>query len=124
MGKKVLITDDNEKNRKLLRVILMKNGYDVIEADNGEKAVAITRMNMPDLILMDYRMPLMDGIEATKLIKSFTSPPVPVFIVTSSAMPGDSERIRSESGCDKLFTKPIDYRKLLDEIQHITGEQP
>ncbi len=124
MARKVLITDDNEKNRKLLRVILSKNGYDVIEADNGEKAVEITNTDIPDIILMDYRMPIMDGIEATRIIKSKTSPPIPVFIVTSSAMPGDSERIRKESGCDMLFTKPIDYKALLTEIQQITGEQP
>ncbi len=115
--KKILVTDDNGKNRKLIRVILEKAGYEVTEAENGEEAVRLSTEGEYSLILMDYRMPILDGIEATRIIKSDSrTSDVPVFIVTSSAMPRDRERIMEASGCDMLFIKPINYHEILDEV--------
>jgi two-component system cell cycle response regulator DivK len=123
MTKKVLIVDDNEKNRKLLRVILAKAGYETLEAENGRKAVDLAREMLPDIILMDYRMPVMDGIEATKIIKNEgPTSGIPVFIITSSAMAGEQEQIVRESGCDTLYTKPFDYRVILQAVKQRIGE--
>ncbi len=113
----ILIVDDDEKNLKLLRVILQNSGYEVLEAKNGEDAVRIAKENIPALILMDIRMPVMDGITATKIIKSEpTTAKIPVIIITSSAMVGNGERIISESGCDEYITKPIDIKELMEIV--------
>lgn len=122
MAKRALIADDNERNRKLLRVILGKAGYETFEAETGAQALALGRKLRPDIILMDYRMPTMNGIEATRALKADAATAgIPVFIVTSSAMAGDRDRIVLESGCDELYTKPIDYRQILAAVSRITG---
>lgn len=116
----VLIVDDDEKNLKLLRVILQNYGYEVIEATNGEDAVKLAKENIPALILMDVRMPVMDGIVATKIIKSEpTTAQIPVIMLTSFAMAGNSERIILESGCDGYITKPIDVKEFKEIIGKI-----
>jgi CheY-like chemotaxis protein len=120
MEKKILIVDDDEKNLKLLRVILQSYGYETLEAKNGEEAVKLAKENIPALILMDIRMPVMDGITATKIIKSEPSTAkIPVIIITSSAMKGDSERIISESRCDGYISKPINIKELREIIGKI-----
>ncbi len=123
MGKRALIADDNEKNRKLLRVILGKSGYETTEAQDGARALALARELRPDIILMDYRMPVMNGIEVTRALKAdAATASIPVFIVTSSAMDGDRDRIIRESGCDELYTKPIDYKQILAAVGRRIGE--
>lgn len=123
MAKRALIADDNDRNRKLLRVILDKAGYETVEAEDGARALALARELRPDIVLMDYRMPGMNGIEATRALKADASTAgIPVFIVTSSAMEGDRDRIIRESGCDELFTKPIDYRQILAAVDRRIGE--
>lgn len=118
MPLKVLVADDNEKNRKLLRVILSKTGFSVTEACNGKRAVELYSSVHHDVVLMDYRMPEMDGIEASKIIKSYNTDKKPlIFIVTSSAMAGDRERIMRESGCDDFFTKPVDYEIIVRRLK-------
>ncbi len=120
--KKILVVDDNKKNRKLLRVILVNSGYEVYEAENGKEGLEAVQRIFPDLVLMDYRMPVLDGIEATKEIKSRSATAgIPVFIVTSSAMSGDRQRICSESSCDGFFTKPINYQLILEKIKETIG---
>lgn len=120
MEKKILIVDDDEKNLKLLRVILQNSGYEILEAKNGEDAVKIAKENIPALILMDIRMPVMDGITATKIIKSeHATAKIPVIVITSSAMVGNGERIISESGCDGYITKPIDIKELIEIVGKI-----
>jgi two-component system cell cycle response regulator DivK len=120
MEEKILIVDDDEKNLKLLRVIFQNSGYEILEAKNGEDAVKLAKENVPALILMDLRMPVMDGITATKIIKSEPSTgKIPVIIVTSSAMAGDSERIISESGCDGYISKPIDVKEFREMVGKI-----
>lgn len=117
MERKILIVDDDETNLKLLRVIFQNAGYEILEAKNGEEAVKQAKEKSPALILMDLRMPVMDGITATKIIKSEPSTAkIPVIIITSFAMVGDSERIISESRCDGYISKPIDVKKLKEII--------
>jgi two-component system, cell cycle response regulator DivK len=122
MSGTVLVADDNERNRKLLRVILDSSGYGVAEVGDGAAAVEAAARIRPDLVLMDFRMPSMDGVEATRRIKADPeTAAIPVFIVTSSAMAGDRERILAESGCDAIFTKPIDYKEVLESVRRAIG---
>ena len=120
--KKVLIVDDNDKSRKLLRVIFQKSGYATVEAKNGKEGVETARIERPHLILMDVRMPIMDGIKATRILKDDPSTKdIPVIITTSSAMKGNHEKIASEAGCDYYITKPLDMQGLLDTAKKILG---
>jgi len=121
--KLILIVDDNEKNRKYLRVVLQKTGYGVLEAEDGEEGVRLARENLPAVILMDVRMPRMDGIEATRILKSDSATSkIPVVITTSSAMKGNREKIVSETGCDDYITKPVEINTLLSAVKRYAGE--
>jgi len=120
--KKILIIDD-DKNLKLLRVALQHSGYETIEATDGEQAIKLANEVLPELVLMDIRMPGMNGIEATRILKADQSTAkIPIIVVTSSAMKGDRERICSETGCDDLITKPIEIKPLLELIRKFVGE--
>lgn len=112
MPKTVLIVDDNEQNRKLARYALRGMAYAIIEAQNGEEAVRMARDNKPDIILMDIRMPVMDGLQATKILKADASTSsIPVIAFTASVMKGDREKILFEAGCDDYISKPIDIKQ-------------
>jgi len=116
---KVLVADDSEANLKLIRVLLQNNGYEVIEALNGDEAVKYTRLNHPDLILMDIRMPIMDGITATKMIKEDPAlKKIPIIALTASAMRRDREQILKENGFEGYLTKPISVKSFLEEIKN------
>ncbi len=120
MERQILIVDDNERNLKLLRAIFQNSGYGILEAKNGEEAVILAKANIPALILMDIRMPVMDGITATKIIKSEpTTAKIPIIVLTSSAMKGDRERILSESGADGYISKPIDFKEFRETLGKI-----
>jgi len=115
--KKILVIDDNEKNRKLINVILVKSGFQVIEAENGEEGINIAKSERPDLILMDIQMPMMNGINASQILKSnLLTEHIPVIALTSLAMKGDRERIILEAGCDGYISKPIDIKEFLNEV--------
>jgi len=112
MNEKILLIEDNEKNRTLIRDILKFYKYEVIEADNGEQGIKMAEEHLPDLILMDMQMPVMDGFEATKLLKDNPSTKnIKIIAVTSFAMMGDRDRIL-EVGADEYVSKPIDTREL------------
>jgi CheY-like chemotaxis protein len=114
---KILIAEDNEKNRKLMRVILEKAGYDVIEAENGEDAVCFAKKMIPGLILMDIQMPVMDGIEAIRVLKTDpVTKDIPVIALTSYAMAGDSERLLNE-GFNGYIPKPINVKRFIEAIK-------
>lgn len=113
---KVLLVEDNQMNKILVREILTLNGYDIMEAKSGTEALKILTSEKPDLILMDLHLPEMDGITATRIIKSDeTNRSIPVLALTASAMKGEEDKILSK-GFDGYVAKPIEVKKLLDAI--------
>jgi two-component system cell cycle response regulator DivK len=117
MSKRILVVEDHEENRRILRDLLTSAGYEMIEAVTGEEGVAFAETHRPDLILMDIQLPGLDGYEATRRIK--TNPAlhqIPVIAVTSYALSGDDVKAR-EAGCDDYVTKPFSPRALLARIR-------
>ena len=113
MSQKILVIDDIEDNRRILRDLLTTGGYEVIEAETGEAGVAAAREARPDLILMDIQLPGIDGYDATRQIKG--NPElrgIPLIAVTSYALSGDDVKAY-EAGCDDYVTKPFSPRALL-----------
>jgi two-component system cell cycle response regulator DivK len=118
MGKKVLIVDDDEKNLKLMRLLIQSAGYETIEAENGQEAVRLAKEHIPALILMDNRMPVMDGITATKILKAEpATAKIPIIATTASAMTGDRERIMLEAGFDEYVPKPVDTKSFMNVVK-------
>ena len=119
MPHKILIVEDNEKNRVLIRDILKYYGYEVIEALNGEEGVKAAKKEMPDLIVMDIQMPVMDGFTATQALKSDpVTKGIKIIALTSFAMKGDKEKVM-DAGFDDYIAKPVDTRELPRMIQGI-----
>jgi len=117
MSKRILIVEDQEDNRQILRDLLGSVGYELSEAWDGEAGVTAAKAQRPDLILMDIQMPLMDGYEATRRIKADSElKHIPVIVVTSYALSGDEGKAR-EAGCDAYVTKPYSPRQLLAKIK-------
>ena len=117
MSKKILIVEDTEDNRRILRDLLGMAGYDLIEAHDGAEGVARASEHRPDLILMDIQMPVMDGYEATRRIKADPAlREIPIIAVTSYALSGDEEKARA-AGCDDFVPKPYSPRQLLAKIR-------
>ena len=113
---RILVVEDNEMNKVLVREILTLHGYEVIEAISGQEALEMISTHRPDIVLMDLNLPEMDGITATKIIKSDEeSKNIPVIALTASAMKGDEERVLKE-GFDGYVPKPIEMKKLLDSV--------
>ena len=124
MSKRILVVDDQEDLRGVLRDLLTGSGYTVIEAADGEAGVAKAKSDRPDLILMDIQMPVIDGYEATRRIKvdpALTS--TPIVAVSSFAMKGDEEKARA-AGCDHYVTKPYSPMQLLRLIRGFLGDMP
>lgn len=123
MGKKkVLVVEDVEMNRDLL-VQLLEDDYEVVTAEDGAAGVAAVREERPDLVLMDLSLPVMDGWEATRIIKADVDlQDIPIIAVTAHAMPGDAETVRA-AGCDDYLTKPIDEDLLFAALQHHLNRQ-
>ncbi len=110
--KNVMVVEDNEKNRKLMRVILKAKGFSVIEATTGEEALNILKNQKPDIILMDIQLPGVDGLTLTKQIKAdATSSAIPIIAVTAHAMKGDEQKIL-DAGCDGYISKPVNTQEL------------
>ena len=123
MAKTILIVEDEPRNMKLMRDLLQKFGYEIIEAVDGEQGVELARAAKPDLILMDIMMPKMDGLEATRIIKEdIKTKHIPIIALTSYAMKGDRERT-IEAGCDMYIAKPVDILGVLKAIKHYLSEK-
>jgi two-component system cell cycle response regulator DivK len=121
MTKRVLVVEDHEDNRQILRDLLESAGYDMIEAKDGEEALAAAGSQRPDLILMDVQLPILDGYEATCRLKAdLTLKTIPVIVVTSYALSGDEEKAYA-AGCDAYVAKPYDPIALLETIRHYLG---
>jgi two-component system cell cycle response regulator DivK len=117
MTKRILVVEDQEDNRQILRDLLGNAGYDMVEAENGEEALAEVEKQKPDLILMDIQLPVMDGYEATRRIKANPDlKAIPIIVVTSYALSGDEGKAR-DAGCDAYVTKPYSPRQLLAKVK-------
>jgi two-component system cell cycle response regulator DivK len=113
---KILVIEDCAPGMALTFAILSQAGYDVIQADSAERGLEIARENPPDLILMDIRLPWMDGLDATRALKADPrTHDVPVIAITACALPGDEHRLLA-AGCDGYVAKPTRYRELLAEV--------
>ncbi len=114
---KILIVEDNEDNWQILSRRLRRRGYDVVIARDGKQGLTMAKSDKPDLILMDMNLPLLDGWEATRLIKSTPrGKATPVIALTAHALTGDREKAL-EAGCDDYHTKPVELPKLLEQIE-------
>jgi len=112
MSGKILVIEDNDKNRRLVKLILEAKKYEIIEATTGEEAIAYLNKEKPDLILLDIQLPHIDGLTLTKEIRSRDeTKKIPIIAVTAYAMKGDKEKIL-EAGCDAYISKPIDTKEL------------
>ena len=117
MSKLILAVEDQEDNMKILRDLLTSAGYEIVEAGNGEEAMAAVAKRRPDLILMDIQLPIMDGYEATRRIKADPAlRSIPIIAVTSYALSGDEEKARA-AGCDDFVPKPYSPRQLLAKVR-------
>jgi len=113
----ILIVDDNENNRKLARDVLEFAGFETVEATGGVEAVALTIEHLPALVLMDIRMPDMNGTEALKLLREDSrTAEIPIVALTSSTMRGDEQRFLAE-GFDGYLGKPISVREFPDQVR-------
>ncbi|MBW4520492.1 MAG: response regulator [Scytolyngbya sp. HA4215-MV1] len=114
---KILLVEDNEMNRDMLSRRLERKGHQILIAIDGDQGVAIAQAELPDLILMDMSLPILDGWEATRKIKALpATEKIPVIALTAHAMSGDREKC-IEAGCDDYDTKPIEFPRLLSKIQ-------
>jgi two-component system cell cycle response regulator DivK len=117
MSKCILVVEDQEDNRRILRDLLGNAGFELIEAESGEDALSAVMTRRPDLILMDIQLPQMDGYEATRRIKSNPEmEEVPVIAVTSYALTGDDTKALA-AGCNAYITKPYSPRALLAKVR-------
>jgi CheY-like chemotaxis protein len=120
---KVLLVEDNEMNRDILVRRLSRRGYLVVFAVDGRQGVEMARSERPDIILMDMSLPVMDGWEATRRVKSDDAiRSVPVIGLTAHAMSGDREKA-IEAGCDDYDTKPVEFDRLIEKIERLLQER-
>jgi CheY-like chemotaxis protein len=114
---KILLVEDNEMNRDMLSRRLTRQGFEVVVAVDGQQAVTMASAEMPDLILMDMSLPVMDGLEATRHVKAApTTRSIPVIALTANALVEDRERALA-AGCDDFDTKPVELPRLLEKIR-------
>ena len=117
MTKRILVVEDHEENRRILRLLLTKHQFEVIEAVTGEQGVAMAEQERPDLILMDIQLPGLDGYDATRRIKANPMlQKIPIIVVTSYALSGDDAKAFA-AGCDAYIAKPVNLRNLLAKVR-------
>ena len=114
---KVLLVEDNEMNRDMLTRRLQRRGYDILLTVDGQQGVDVAQSELPDMILMDISLPVVDGYEATRQLKaSAATREIPIIALTAHAMSGDREKAL-DAGCDDYDTKPIELPRLLGKIE-------
>jgi two-component system, cell cycle response regulator DivK len=117
MSKCILVVEDQEDNRQIIRDMLFATDYQITEAENGQEALVAVAKQRPDLILMDIQMPILDGYEATRRIKADPRlRSIPIIAITSYALSGDEQKARA-AGCDDYVPKPYSPRQLLAKIR-------
>jgi two-component system, cell cycle response regulator DivK len=118
---KILLVEDNHRNRDMLSRRLLKRGYEVVIAVDGESGLSLAESDMPDLILMDMSLPVLDGWEATRRLKATSATShIPIIALTAHAMSNDRNKAL-EAGCDDYDTKPIELPRLLNKIEALLG---
>lgn len=116
---KILLIEDNELNRDMLSRRLVRRGFEVLVAIDGASGVTTAEIELPDLIVMDMSLPILDGWEATRRLKQITATQnIPIIGCSAHAMVGDRER-GIEAGCDDYDTKPIEFTRLLGKIEQL-----
>jgi two-component system cell cycle response regulator DivK len=121
---RILLVEDNELNRDMLSRRLLRKGYEVLLALDGEEGVRKAEAERPDLILMDISLPLLDGYQATRRLKAGAATAgIPVIALTAHAMAGDRERSLA-AGCSDYDTKPVEFERLLSKIQAVLHVAP
>ena len=113
----ILLVEDNEMNRDMLSRRLRRKGFELLNAADGISGIEIARAEMPDLILMDISLPVMDGLQATRQLKADdNTSAIPIIALTAHAMSGDREKCLA-AGCDDYATKPVEFPELLSKIR-------
>ena len=121
IGKQILVVEDNDKNMKLFRDVLLATGYRPLEATTGGEAIDLAITRSPDLVLMDIQLPDVDGIQALRRLRADArTAGIPVLAVTAQAMEGDRERFLAE-GFDGYLSKPVDVRELIRTVRRHCG---
>ena len=121
MSRRILVVDDQEDNRRILRDLLTNSGFEVVEAQTGEEAVTLAEARLPDLILMDIQLPGIDGYEATRQIKAKPAlQATPLIVVTSYALSGDDAKAFA-AGANGYVSKPFSPRALLAKVRELLG---
>ncbi|HWO41176.1 MAG TPA: response regulator [Candidatus Eisenbacteria bacterium] len=122
MAKTILHVEDNEFNLKIVRQLLSRTSYRLIEAVNGEEGVAAARNELPDLILMDIQLPKISGLEATRQLRADPKTAhIPIVVITSFALSGDSEKAK-QAGASAYLAKPYSPRQLLEVVRKLAPE--
>jgi CheY-like chemotaxis protein len=117
--KTILLVEDNADNQAIYSIILTHFGYSVLQAWDGERGVEMAREHCPDLILMDLTMPLIDGLEATRMLKAdLATSAIPVIALTACAAAAD-QLAAEEAGCASFLSKPVEPRKVAEEVRRV-----
>ncbi|MGB2868074.1 MAG: response regulator [Bacteroidota bacterium] len=120
---RILLVEDNEVNREMMRRRLQRRGYEVIDAEDGQEAIHKAQTERPSVILMDMSLPIIDGWDATARLKGDASTcAIPIIGLTAHAMIEDRQKAL-EAGCDDYITKPVDFEKLVATIERCTAER-
>lgn len=120
---KILLVEDNEMNRDMLSRRLMRNGFEIVIAVDGQQGVDMAASDRPDLILMDLSLPVIDGWEATRRVKANpATAKIPVIALTAHAMSQDKEKALA-AGCDDFDTKPVELPRLLEKINALLNRK-
>lgn len=119
---RILLIDDNEEGRKALSEVLQSSGFDVVMAADGERGLALSRSEEPDVVLMDMNMPVLDGWQAARMIRAHPDTRhLSIIGLTGHSMPGDKQKA-IEAGCNGYHTKPIDFPLLVAQIETVLKE--
>lgn len=119
---KILLVEDNEMNRDMLSRRLKRKGYEVVSANDGARGISMAQTEDPDLILMDISLPVIDGLQATRQLKSDPhTRTIPIIALTAHAMAGDREKCL-EAGCNDYATKPVEFPQLLAKIESFVAQ--